>query len=106
MKWGRISWRRRRRMRTRARTLRGSDPRQDRRGDRRVASTVAAGGTIFLPRGKFFRWWNPSLESARWICVYAPAGFEKYFQDLAEVLAQQPPGPPDMAKLLPMVAPL
>ena len=29
----------------------------------------------------------------------APAGFETFFAGLAELMAQMPPGPPDMGKL-------
>jgi mannose-6-phosphate isomerase-like protein (cupin superfamily) len=56
---------------------------------------VGAGGWVYVPRGTPFRWWNARSEPARWLLSYAPGGFEQYFVELAEAMAQSPPRGPE-----------
>lgn len=69
-----------------------------------VTSSIPTGATVFVPRGASFRWWNPVAQPARWTLTYAPGGFERYFEAVADALAAQAPASrPDLAAL---VAPL
>src|SRR5262249_25283683 len=42
------------------------------------------GSYLFKPRGLMHTFWNPGLGPARLLEVIAPAGFERYFAELAE----------------------
>lgn len=48
---------------------------------------IGAGGSLFVPRGTYFRWWNPQEIPARVLFVYMPGGFEAFFRDLVNELA-------------------
>jgi len=49
--------------------------------------SLAAGGYIVKPRGELHSMWNAGRSSARMIEIISPAGFEKYFVELAEAVA-------------------
>lgn len=55
---------------------------------------VAAGDFIFVKRGTSFRWWNPEPKPARWLLTYAPGGFEGYFIEAANAVAEKRPRTP------------
>jgi quercetin dioxygenase-like cupin family protein len=48
---------------------------------------LAAGGYIVKPRGELHSMWNAGSTPARMIEIISPAGFEKYFVELAEAVA-------------------
>ena len=56
------------------------------RSDSREVS-LGAGGYIVKPRGELHSMWNAGTEPARMIEIITPAGFEKYFIELAEATA-------------------
>jgi quercetin dioxygenase-like cupin family protein len=49
--------------------------------------SLGAGGYIVKPRGEMHSMWNAGTEPARMIEIVTPAGFEKYFIELAEATA-------------------
>jgi hypothetical protein len=51
-----------------------------------------AGSYIFKPRDKWHTFWNAGDEPARIVEIITPAGFDKYFEELADAW-------PDMAKI-------
>ena len=55
------------------------------------------GDFVAKPRGIPHAFWNAGDEPARLLEVISPAGFERYFEDLAPVL--QADGPPDLERL-------
>ncbi len=57
-----------------------------------------AGTLIFKPKGIPHTFWNMSTAPARLLEIISPGGFEKYFEELAELVA--PGGPPDIAGLM------
>lgn len=56
------------------------------RSDGREVS-LGAGGYIVKPRGELHSMWNAGSVAARMIEIISPAGFERYFVDLAEAVA-------------------
>lgn len=54
-----------------------------RSGDREV--TLGAGGYITKPRDELHAMWNAGPAPARMIEIISPAGFEKYFEEAAEL---------------------
>ncbi|MGQ0467627.1 MAG: cupin domain-containing protein [Sporichthyaceae bacterium] len=65
-----------------------------RSGDREVV--LGPGGYITKPRGEIHTMWNAGKVPARMIEVISPAGFEKFFVALADLLEA---GAPDMAAI-------
>jgi quercetin dioxygenase-like cupin family protein len=63
--------------------------------------TLAAGGYIVKPRGELHSMWNAGSTPARMIEIISPAGFEKYFVELAEAVAAagRIPDPSTMAAI-------
>jgi quercetin dioxygenase-like cupin family protein len=55
------------------------------------------GDTVVKPRGVPHAFWNPGDEPLRFLEVITPAGFERYFEDIAPLLSAG--GPPDVAAL-------
>jgi mannose-6-phosphate isomerase-like protein (cupin superfamily) len=53
-------------------------------GDEEVE--VAAGGYLWKPRGVLHTFWNPGPEPARLVELISPAGFERFFAELADLL--------------------
>jgi quercetin dioxygenase-like cupin family protein len=60
-----------------------------RSGDREVV--LGAGGYITKPRGEMHTMWNAGNEPAHMIEIISPAGFENFFQELSDLLAEGPP---------------
>jgi quercetin dioxygenase-like cupin family protein len=60
-----------------------------RSGDREVV--LGAGGYITKPRGEMHTMWNAGKEPAHMIEIISPAGFENFFQELSDLLAEGPP---------------
>ena len=58
-----------------------------------------AGAFVHIPRGRVHTHWNATAEPVRMLAFPAPAGFETFFAELAELMADMPPGPPDMGRL-------
>jgi quercetin dioxygenase-like cupin family protein len=48
---------------------------------------VAAGGYAFVPRGVAHAFWNDSREPCRFVATFSPPGFERFFIELAEMMA-------------------
>jgi quercetin dioxygenase-like cupin family protein len=59
--------------------------------------TAPAGTLILKPRGVPHTVWNATDRPARILEIISPAGFENYFVELAELLAQ--PGSPDIERV-------
>src|SRR4051794_10140704 len=55
-----------------------------------------AGDLVFKPRDQWHTFWNAGDEPARILEIISPAGFEKYFAELVELMRDG--GPPDFAK--------
>ena len=70
-----------------------------RSGGREVS--LRAGGYIVKPRGELHSMWNAGSEPARMIEIVSPAGFEKYFIELAEATAAAG-GRPDPSVMAPL----
>ena len=59
-----------------------------------------AGSYVLKVRGVPHTFWNPGPEPARVLEIISPAGFERYFEELAGILSSTPPGePPDFARI-------
>jgi quercetin dioxygenase-like cupin family protein len=70
-----------------------------RSGDREVV--LGSGGYITKPRGELHTMWNAGSTPARMIEVISPAGFEHFFRELSELLADGLPEPdvvPEIAR--------
>ncbi len=67
-------------------------------GERVIYATP--GTLVFKPRGVFHTFWNQTEVPARILEIISPAGFEKYYEEVA-VLAEQhvPPDDPRRAAL-------
>ena len=55
------------------------------------------GTLVFKPRGEPHTFWNQGRVPARLLEMITPAGFERYFAELAEVVAS--PGPPNLDRI-------
>ena len=64
-------------------------------GDEVVHGEV--GDLIFKPRDQWHTFWNDGDEPARILEVISPAGFERYFAEIVDLLER--PGPPDPSEL-------
>lgn len=62
--------------------------------------TGTPGTVVTIPRGKVHTFGNPGAIPARFLTISAPAGFELYFKELANLVASQH-GPLNMAALAP-----
>jgi hypothetical protein len=47
-----------------------------------------AGDLLFKPRGQWHTFWNAGDEPARILELISPAGFERYFEQMVELLGQ------------------
>jgi mannose-6-phosphate isomerase-like protein (cupin superfamily) len=56
-----------------------------------------AGDLIFKPRGQWHTFWNAGDEGARILEVISPAGFERYFEKMVDLLQAGPPDPAALA---------
>jgi quercetin dioxygenase-like cupin family protein len=52
-----------------------------------------AGDLILKPRGQWHTFWNAGDEGARILEVISPAGFERYFEDMIELVRAGSPDP-------------
>ncbi|MEO7841877.1 MAG: cupin domain-containing protein [Anaerolineales bacterium] len=59
--------------------------------------TAPAGSLILKPRHIPHTFWNQGSQAAKILEIISPAGFEKYFDELAEI--RSVPGVPDAARL-------
>jgi mannose-6-phosphate isomerase-like protein (cupin superfamily) len=50
-----------------------------------------SGAFVHGPRGIAHTYWNPGPGSARYLELFAPGGLEEYFQQIAALLAADPP---------------
>jgi mannose-6-phosphate isomerase-like protein (cupin superfamily) len=57
------------------------------------------GDLIFKPRGQWHTFWNAGSEPARILEVISPAGFERYFEEMVDLLKAGPPDPAALAAL-------
>ena len=65
-------------------------------------TSAVAGSVIFIPRGTPFAWRNDREEPARYLAVFAPAGFEQFFLDVGEGVASRGgASPATMAEIIP-----
>lgn len=48
------------------------------------------GDLILFPRGTRFAWSNPTDAVVRYLAIYSPAGFERFFADLGEAVRDEP----------------
>jgi quercetin dioxygenase-like cupin family protein len=62
---------------------------------------LEAGGYISKPRGELHSMWNAGPDEARMIEIITPAGFERFFVELADLFQA---GPPDRDILEPLAA--
>lgn len=60
---------------------------------------LEAGGYIVKPRGELHTMWNAGDVEARMIEVITPAGFERFFQELADLVESGAAGPETLAPL-------
>jgi quercetin dioxygenase-like cupin family protein len=60
---------------------------------------LEAGGYIVKPRGELHTMWNAGTEEARMIEIITPAGFERFFRELADLVETGAPDPADMEAL-------
>jgi quercetin dioxygenase-like cupin family protein len=60
---------------------------------------LEAGGYIVKPRGELHAMWNAGTTEARMIEVITPAGFERFFAELADMVEAGRPNPDDLAAL-------
>jgi len=58
-----------------------------------------AGTFVHIPKGVVHTHWNATGAPVRLLGFPAPAGFEMFFAELAELMASMPPGPPDMSRM-------
>lgn len=56
------------------------------------------GDLIFKPRGEWHTFWNAGDEPARILEMISPAGFERYFEQMVDLL-EESVGAPDPSKL-------
>jgi quercetin dioxygenase-like cupin family protein len=65
-------------------------------------AVLGPGAMVVKPRGLFHAFWNAGGKPVRFLEVISPAGFERYFEELAELIPSE--GPPDMAALTSLAA--
>jgi quercetin dioxygenase-like cupin family protein len=51
------------------------------------------GDLVFKPRGQWHTFWNAGDEPARLLELISPPGFENYFREMGELVADGPPDP-------------
>ena len=64
------------------------------------------GDLALFRRGTRFAWSNPGERPARFLAIYAPAGFERFFADLGQAVGDQPDAMGDPAAMGRIVRPL
>jgi mannose-6-phosphate isomerase-like protein (cupin superfamily) len=61
------------------------------------AVTAGPGTWVFKPRDQWHTFWNAGDEPCRILEIISPSGFEKYFNEMVDLIAD---GPPDIEKLV------
>jgi quercetin dioxygenase-like cupin family protein len=51
------------------------------------------GDLVFKPRGQWHTFWNAADEPTRLLELISPPGFENYFREMGELVADGPPDP-------------
>lgn len=64
--------------------------------------TAAVGSVVLKPRGIFHAFWNAGTETARFLEVIAPGGFEGYFRELRQLIPEHQE--PDMNAIAALAA--
>ncbi len=67
---------------------------------------AGSGDLALFPRGTRFAWSNPAEQPARFLAIYAPAGFERFFAELGEAVGERPEAIGDPAAMGRIVRPL
>ena len=67
---------------------------------------AGCGDVALFRRGTRFAWSNPGEQPARFLAIYAPAGFEQFFADLGDAVRDQPAAIGDPAAMGRIVRPL
>jgi mannose-6-phosphate isomerase-like protein (cupin superfamily) len=67
---------------------------------------AGSGDLTLFRRGTRFAWSNPGEQPARFLAIYAPAGFERFFADLGEAVGDKPDAIGDPAAMARIVRPL
>ncbi len=57
------------------------------------------GDLVFKPRGQWHTFWNAGDEPARLLELISPPGFENYFREMGELVADGPPDPEKRAAI-------
>ncbi len=65
-------------------------------GDR--TASAPAGSFVIIPRGTAHMFWNPGPRAARVLVIFAPAGVERFLEEIAEAFAAAS-GSPDQVLL-------
>jgi quercetin dioxygenase-like cupin family protein len=68
-----------------------------------TTTRATAGSVVRIPRGVLRDYRNVGLEPARVLVLFAPGGFEGFFEEVGELVTDQsapPEGPPDVEKLV------
>jgi mannose-6-phosphate isomerase-like protein (cupin superfamily) len=63
------------------------------------AVEAGPGGLIYKPRGQWHTFWNAGDEPARILEIISPAGFEKFFAELAPLSSGGAPDPEAFSEL-------
>ena len=58
-----------------------------------------AGDLVFKPRNQWHTFWNAGDEPCRILEFISPGGFERYFEELAEVMASPEFEPPQLGEV-------
>jgi len=57
------------------------------------------GDLIYKPRGQWHTFWNAADEDSSLLEIISPAGFEKYFEELTDLVKQGKPDPKQIAPI-------
>lgn len=68
-------------------------------GDSGAEVEIGTGAAVFLPRGDFHQTVNQSSRPVRGLAFAFPAGLERYFMAVHELIAQGPPDPAAIAAI-------
>lgn len=66
-------------------------------GERTVQAP--AGSFVHIPRGLVHTHWNASAAPVTVLGLPTPSGFERFFAEIAELMASMPSGAPDMRRI-------
>ena len=63
---------------------------------------VSVGGFVVKPRRVFHAFWNAGNVPVRFLEIITPGGFERYFDELVQLVSRD--GPPDMEAIVALAA--